>query len=402
MPWSNTNALKERIKFALEWEARWDAGEGRVNVSELSREFGISRQAAARWIARFEAAGRDVHALEEGSHRPRHCPHEVPEAMQDAIVVTRKKHPTWGPRKLRAYLIACNPGLSFPAESTIAAILHRNGLTSLRRRRRRRLVVPATKPFASATGPNAVWCVDFKGWFRLGNGKRCYPLTLIDAYSRYLLRCEALLDPDTKHVQPIFDSAFEEFGTPTSIRSDNGPPFASTGPGGLTKLSVWWRRLGIQHDRIEPGKPQQNGRQERFHRTLAELVGTPERDITRQQRAFDRIRREYNDERPHEALALKPPVSAYAPSEDRYPRKLLWLGDDDADRQQCIDRTGHIRWSRRRVFISTALAYEPLTFEQEGPNLDSPRWLVRWGGIVLGHLDDDHLDRGLIPLKRRR
>lgn len=402
MPWSLTNPTKERVKFALEWEKRWNAGEGRMNLSELCREFGISRQAGYRWLQRYRKAGHDVHALDERSHRPLTCPHQIPEEIADLIVEMRKWRPTWGPRKLRGYLVDRNPGASFPSVSAIAAILHRNGLTSLRRRKRRRLVVPATRPFASATGPNSVWCIDFKGWFRTADGRRCYPLTLIDAYSRYLLRCEALVDPDTKHVQPILDSAFQEFGTPESIRSDNGPPFVSTGAGGLTALSVWWRQLGIRHDRITPGKPQQNGRLERFHRTLAELIGTPERDARAQQRAFDRIRHQYNHERPHEVLGQKPPVSAYAPSPRRYPRKLERFEDVDAQEALVVDRDGFVRWKRRRVFISTALAYEHVTLDFDNDPADE-RWIVRWAGIVLGWIDDSRLGRGLIlPARRRR
>jgi transposase InsO family protein len=402
MPWSRTNPLKERVKFALEWERRWNAGEGRMNLSELAREFGISRQAAYRWIARYRDAGHDVAALAERSHRPHHCPHQIAPEMEDVIVAARKYRPTWGPRKLRAYLVDRNPGISFPSESAIAAILERNGLTSLRRRKRRRLVVPATRPFAAATGPNAVWCVDFKGWFRTGDGRRCYPLTVLDAYSRYLLRCEAMLDPDTRHVQPIFDSAFQEFGTPESIRSDNGPPFASTGAGGLTALSVWWQKLGIHHERITPGKPQQNGRQERFHRTLAELVDPPEADARAQQRAFDRIRHEYNHQRPHEALGLKPPVSAYAPSPRRYPRKLDELDDAyDAHTVLRVDRDGYVRWQRRRIFVSTALAHEDLTLDPDD-DPDDQRWVVRWGSLVLGWIDDRRLDRGLALAARHR
>ena len=401
MPWSRTDPTKERVKFALEWERRWDAGEGRVNVSELWREFGVSRQAAYRWLRRYRDAGHDVSALVERSHRPHHCPHEIPPEVQDVIVAARKYRPTWGPRKLRAHLVDGNPGVSVPSESAIAAILHRNGLTSLRRRKRRRLVVPATRPFAAATGPNAVWCVDFKGWFRTGDGRRCYPLTLIDAYSRYLLRCEALVEPDGAHVQPIFDSAFQEFGTPDAIRSDNGPPFASTGAGGLTTLSVWWQKLGVRHDRITPGKPQQNGRLERFHRTLAELVGTPAADARAQQRAFDRIRHDYNHQRPHEALRLKPPVTAYAPSSRRYPRKLDRFEDVAAD-QLRVDRDGYVRWQRRRVFLSSALAHELVTVEPDDA-LDDERWVVRWASIVLGWIDHRRLDRGLIlPARRRR
>lgn len=405
MPWSRTSPAKERIKFVLEWEERWDAGKGRVNLSELCREFGISRETAYVWLRRYREAGHDVRAVVERSHRPHHIPKQVPQEIQDVIVAARKYRPTWGPRKLRAHLIARNPGTSFPSESAFAAILQRNGLTNLRGRRRRRLVVPATRPFAAATGPNAVWCVDFKGWFRTQDGRRCYPLTLLDAYSRYLLRCEALLDPDTKNVRPIFDSAFQEFGTPEAIRSDNGPPFASTGPGGLTELSVWWQRLEIRHDRIAPGKPQQNGRQERFHRTLAELVQQPEGDVRAQQRAFDRFRYEYNQERPHEALGLKPPLSAYAPSPRRYPRPLERFEDDSYARLR-VDRYGYVRWEHTRVFISTALAYEDVFVD---PDHDSGghRWEVRWGHswghLLLGWIDERRLDRGLIlPSRRRR
>jgi putative transposase len=402
MPWSRTNPSKERVKFALEWEKRWDAGEGRTNLAELCREFGISRETGYVWLRRYRAAGHKVEALEERSHRPHTMPHQIPQDVVDFIVAARKYRPRWGPRKLRAYLVDRNPGFMFPSESTFAAILHRNGLTTLRRRKRRRLVVPSTRPFAAATAPNAVWCVDFKGWFRTVDGRRCYPLTLIDAYSRYLLRCEALLDPDTLNVQPIFDSAFQEFGTPVAIRSDNGPPFASTGAGGLTTLSVWWQRLGIRHDRIDPGKPQQNGRQERFHRTLAELVEEPEPEQRSQQRAFDRFRCEYNDVRPHEALGQKPPRSAYAPSPHRYPRKLVQLEYPHAHRVERVDKQGYVRWANRRVLITAALAHEYVSIDQDAGQDDDTRWTVRWGELTLGWLDERRLDRGLIEPPRRR
>lgn len=404
MPWSLTNATKERVKFALEWEKRWDAGEGRMNFTELCREFGVSRETGYVWLRRFRAAGHKVEALAERSHRPLTSPHQVPQYVVDVIVAARKLRPTWGPRKLRAYLVDCNPGFEFPCESTFAGILHRNGLTHLRGRKRRRLVVPSTRPFADATAPNTVWCVDFKGWFRTEDGRRCYPLTLIDAYSRYLLRCEALIDPDTKHVKPIFDSAFQEFGTPVAIRSDNGPPFASTGAaGGLTSLSVWWQRLGIRHDRITPGKPQQNGRLERFHRTLAEVVEEPAAEAGAQQRAFDRFRHEYNHLRPHEALRQKPPLHAYAPTGQRYPRKLRELDYPYADAVERVDKHGYIRWCDQRVFVSAALAYEPVSLDQGRTDDDEHLWTVRWGDLVLGTLDDRRLDRGLnAPSRRRR
>lgn len=392
------------MKFALEWEKRWDSGEGRMNMAELCREFGISRETGYVWLRRFRAAGHKVEALEERSHRPHTFPNQIPEEMVDLIVAARKYRPRWGPRKLRAHLVDVNPGVAFPSESTFAAVLKRHGLTNLRSRKRRRLVVPSTRPFAHATGPNAVWCVDFKGWFRTDDGRRCYPLTLVDAYSRYLLRCEALLDPDTVNVRPIFDSAFQEFGTPASIRSDNGPPFASTGAGALTTLSVWWQRLGIRHERIDPGKPQQNGRQERFHRTLAELVADePEPDVRAQQRAFDRFRHDYNHVRPHEALGLKPPVRAYAPTGRGYPRKLDEFEHPYADVVERVDKHGYIRWEGHRVLVTAALAYEYVGVTQARLEEEEHRWNVQWGELDLGWFDARKPERGLnAPSRRRR
>jgi len=393
-----TDATKERIKFVLEWEKRWDEGEGRMNLSELCREFGISRETAYVWLRRYRDAGHDIRVLHERSHRPHHCPHQVPVEVADAIIAARKARPNWGPRKLRAILADQHPDVAWPSDSAIAAILHRNGLSSLRRRRRRRLVVPATRPFAAATSPNAVWCIDFKGWWRTRDGRRCYPLTLIDAYSRFLLRCEALVDPDTRNVQRVLDSAFQEFGTPEAIRSDNGPPFASTGAAGLTTLSVWWHKLGIRHDRIRPGKPQENGRLERFHRNMSELADDPADDARAQQRVFDHYRYDFDYVRPHDALRLKPPVTAYEPSPRRYPRPFERFDDDlDAYMTLLVDRHGFVRWRRRRILVSAALAHETVSIDP-----DEARWVVRWRSILLGWLDDGRVDRGLILPARRR
>lgn len=257
---------KERTKFVLEWEKRWNAGEGQMNFSELCREFGISRQQGYVWLQRFREANHELRGVAARSHRPHTMPTKVEDAMEEFVVALRRSHPTWGPKKLRAWILHHHPQLEgVPAPSTIGEILRRRGITTSVRRRRRASRAN-TQPFASITGPNATWCVDFKGHFRTGDGVRCYPLTIIDAYSRFLVRCENVLEPDGRQVQRIFDEAFQEFGLPAAIRSDNGPPFASVGAGGLTPLSVWWLRLGIQVERITPGKPQQNGRQERPRR----------------------------------------------------------------------------------------------------------------------------------------
>jgi putative transposase len=219
-------------------------------------------------------------------------------------------------------------------------------------------------PFSGCDAANSVWCIDFKGWFVTGDGIRCYPLTLIDAFSRYLLRCEALCDPDGAHVKRILDSAFLEFGLPLALRSDGGPPFASTGPARLTELSVWILQLGIRIEIIAPGKPQQNGRLERFHRTLkAETATPPSADVRAQQRVFDVWRREYNHERPHEALQLRRPASVYQVSPRRYPRPLVEMPYDPFSHVVPVDKNGFIKWQRRNVFISSALKHECVGIE---------------------------------------
>jgi len=223
-----------------------------------------------------------------------------------------------------------------------------------------------------------------QGSLATGDGVRCYPLTLIDAHSRFLLRCEGVLDPDGREVMRIFDSAFQEFGLPAAIRSDNGPPFASVGAGGLTKLSVWWIRLGIHVERITPGKPQENGRQERFHRTLkAETARPPRADLRCQQRAFDAFRREYNNERPHEALGQKTPSTAFAHSPRRYPRPLMRFDTPPWNRPARIDKQGRMSWASKQVFISTALAHEvvELRYEDDG-------WDVVFGALSIGVLTE--------------
>jgi len=388
MPWKETDVMKERVKFVLEWEKRWNDGEGRLNFSELCREFGISRQVGYEWVRRFRDARFDVQAVKERSRRPRSSPTKVSDDVEEWLVAARKARPTWGPKKLRAWLAERYPKLAeLPAQSTIGEVLRRRGLTVSRRRKRLRATQATTQPFAEITGPNATWCVDFKGHFRTQDGRVCYPLTIIDAHSRFLIRCEGVEEPNGRAVQRIFDSAFTEFGLPAAIRSDNGPPFASVGAGGLTELSVWWLRLGIRVERIEPGKPQQNGRQERFHRTLkAETITPPRADIRAQQRVFDFFRRRYNEERPHEALGQKPPATCFALSARRYPCPLVRLASDAPwDHVMRVDKDGFIRWHEHRLFISRALAHEDITITYDEPG---EAWLVTFGPLCVGALDE--------------
>jgi transposase InsO family protein len=376
--------MKERVKFVLEWERRWKKGEGLLNFAELCREFGISRQVGYGWVARYREAQHDVRAVQERSRRPLTSPSKVSEELEDFLVAARKAHPTWGPKKLRAWLLHHHPQLQLPAQSTIGEVLRRRGLTQPRRRRVR-ATKATTQPFAEICGPNATWCVDFKGHFKTGDARVCYPLTIIDAYSRFLIRCEGVQDPDGREVQRIFDSAFTEYGLPAAIRSDNGPPFASIGAGGLTKLSVWWLRLGIRVERIEPGKPQQNGRQERFHRTLkAETANPPAHGLRSQQRVFDVFRREYNEQRPHEALGHKTPSTTFALSPRRYPRPLMRFSSGVPwETTLRVDKNGRILWGNSRLFISSALAHEDIEIRYES---GLEQWHVVFGPLSIGWL----------------
>jgi transposase InsO family protein len=398
MPWSETNVSKERVRFVLEWERRWNEGEGVVNMSELCREFGISRECGHKHVRRYVEANRDLRAVEERSRRPRTSPTAMAVQMQDLVVAARKAHPKWGPVKLRGWLMGRYPGVAFPSASAIAAVLKRRGLVHPAKRRRRAAPVQGVAaPFPECVAPNSVWCVDFKGWFLTTDGRRCYPLTISDAYSRYVLRCECMLDPDGKGVFAVFDSAFSEFGLPDGIRSDGGPPFASTGAACLTRLSVWWLQLGLRVERIAPGKPQQNGRHERMHRTL-KLETEPQADLRAQQRAFDLWRREFNDERPHAALGGRPPARIYHPASRHYPRPLVHPEPATWSHSAQLDRDGFIRLNRRKVFVTSALRHLHVELEL----IAEAVWEVRWGKILLGRIEWTSLDRGMIPTRRKR
>jgi putative transposase len=287
MPWSETCAMDERMRFIVA------ASEDEAVMSQICAEFGISRQTGYQWLARYRREGAE--GLKERNRAPIHHGRARDEALVEAALALRERHPTWGPKKLRRKLCERFSEEAAPARSTIGDWLRKEGLTQARRPRRR--CPPFSSPFQSVVAPNDVWCADFKGWFRTGDGERCDPLTIGDGMSRFLLRCEAVDEPDGAHVRPAFDAAFCEFGLPLSIRSDNGPPFASVGAGGLSQLAVWWIKLGVKPERIEPGKPQQNGRLERLHRTLkAETANPPAATLAEQQRRFDDFRAIYNDQ----------------------------------------------------------------------------------------------------------
>jgi transposase InsO family protein len=270
----------------------------------------------------------------------------------------------WGPRKLKRILERDEPGRSWPAASTIGALLRREGLVVPRKKRRR--TTPYSEPLAHADGPNRVWCADFKGWFRTADGERIDPLTISDAHSRYLLRCQAVEKTDTDRVQAIFEAAFREFGMPTAIRTDNGAPFASRALAGLSRLAVWWIKLGIVPERIEAGHPEQNGRHERMHRTMKqEVADPPAANRRKQQRASDRFRQEYNEVRPHEALGMRTPAEVYEPSVRKFPEQVPEPEYPGYMLMRSVRRKGHFRWKKDDVFLSEVLWGERIGLLQE-------------------------------------
>ena len=327
---------------------------GEWTMTELAARYQISRKTAYKWVARY-AADRETGLLERSRAPTVHGRAHAP-ALRDLVLALRRQHPHWGPKKLRAVLAARHPATAWPAASTMGAWVRDADLSAPRRRTR--YVVPLTQPLAAATGPNAVWTADFKGWFRTGDGTRCDPLTVIDAWSRFVLCCR-ITAPTQRGVRPWLERLFREYGVPRVLRTDNGTPFASTGAGRLTQLAVWWLKIGIQLDRIDPGHPEQNGRHERFHLTLQqEATTTPAPTPGAQQRRFDRLRREFNDVRPHEALGQRPPAQVYVPSTRPYPARLEDPWYDATHQVRRVNPNGQIKWQGGVVFVSEALRRE--------------------------------------------
>jgi transposase InsO family protein len=349
MPWREIEPMDEKIGLMAA------VMEHNHSISELCASFGISRKTAYKWLRRYDDDPR--YGLLERSRAPHRVPWAIGEAQAQAILGLRYAHPSWGPRKLRAKLAQREPEQRWPAPSTIGELLRRQGL--IHPRRRRRHAIPTPGPLLIPGAANDLWCIDFKGWFRTGDGTRCDPLTISDGYSRYLLCVQALAHPDYASCRAPLERVFREYGLPRAIRSDNGTPFASLGAGGLSKLGVWWVKLGITPQRIEPGKPEQNGRHERMHRTLkAECASPPAADRAQQQARFDRFRAEFNHERPHEALGQTAPAQHYTPAPRGYPARL----EDPVYPADCqrrrVRHNGEIKWAGATVFTSLPLVGE--------------------------------------------
>jgi putative transposase len=379
MGWTETCAVDERMRFVMTAERHEES------FAAICRQFGVSRRVGYKWVERYREAG--VGGLLDHSRAPLHHPQAIAESVIEQCLAVRRAHPTWGPLKVRAFLERRAPATDWPAASTIGALFDREGLTVKRKLRRRS--PPSSQPFADCGAANDVWCVDFKGWFLTGDGAHCEPLTLTDAHSRYLLRCQALTRTNTEHVWPVLDAAFREFGLPHRLRSDNGPPFASCGAGGLSKLSVKVIKAGVTLERIAPGKPQQNGRHERMHLTLLQdTANPPARSLREQLKRLRDFQRLFNEERPHQALGNATPAERYAPSPRRFDGVLREPDYGDHDEVRRVRHNGEIRWQGHTVYISEALTGEPVALIE-----DDHGWTVRYGPIVLGTIahNDDRL-----------
>jgi putative transposase len=371
MGWMETCAMDQRMRFVVTVE------KGVENFAQICRRFGVSRKTGYKWLARYRAEGPV--GLGDRSRAPYEHPQAVSAAIAERCVAVRRAHPSWGPAKVHAWLCRKEPDMIWPATSTIGELFDREGLTVKRRLRRRS--PPSSMPFAACGDANDLWCIDFKGWFLTGDKTRCEPLTLSDAHSRYLLRCEAVANTDDDHVWPILAAAFREFGLPKALRSDNGPPFASRGAGGLSKLSVKVIKAGVIPQRIPPGRPQQNGRHERMHLTLLQDTANPPAHSLRQQVArFRSFQRLYNEERPHEALNNETPIEHFRPSPRRWDGVLREPDYDDDAEVRRVRRNGEIRWQGKLIYITTALIGEPVGLSEDADGA----WSAYFGPVALG------------------
>lgn len=372
-----------------------DYNEGE-SISALAEMYSVARKTIYKWLDRHDGEGAG--GLADRSRAPQHCPGRVSDEVIAHIVAARQRW-NWGPRKLRVKLAAAHPHMVWPAESTIGEVLKRAGLTHRRKLRVR--TPPYAQPFASVEAANQTWCADFKGWFRTTDGTRCDPLTITDAHSRYLLRCHITPKTDGVHVAAIFDAAFREYGLPVVIHTDNGVPFASRAPGGLSRVSMRWVKLGITPERSRPASPQDNGRHERMHSTLKQAtLSPPKRTASRQQDAFDRFQQEYNHERPHEALEDATPASVYHASCRQMPRRVPELEYPAEVAVRRISQQGSLKMQGERTFVSEIFAYEWVGLRA----LDERYFEVLYGPLTIGFLDTYRLTfhRALTAAMRRR
>ena len=373
MPWQESCAMDQRVLFIADQQT------GLWTMTELCERYEISRKTGYKWLERFRTEG--ACGLKNRSHAALVHGRATPQHIVDAIVGLRRERPSWGPRKIVAKLEARQDDIDWPSASTAGDILKRAGLVGDRRIRRR--APPRLGELTVPQHANHVWALDHKGWIRLGDGSRVEPFTATDGFSRYLISLAATGSTQSSECRPQLERAFYEYGLPLIIRSDNGSPFVSTGTTGLTALSVWWIKLGIRHERIDPGHPQQNGRHERFHLTLLEAMSPPPSTRAAQARRFAAFMRDYNEERPHESLGQRPPASAYQVSPRQMPKRLPEPDYPSEAAVRQVRVTGEIKWHGDFIHISSALGGERVAVEEA----EDGQWQVRFFDVPIGIID---------------
>lgn len=392
MPWKEYGVMDERMKFV----ARLIEGD---SMTELCREFGISRKTGYKIWDRYQSCG--VEGLTDRSRRPIRYANQLPMQIEQTILNIKREKPSWGARKIKERIARKFPGVKIPAASTIHAVLDRHGLVQAMKTRRYKAQGTL---LSSPLEPNALWCADYKGEFMMGNKEYCYPLTITDFASRYLIACEAQQTTKSKYAFTVFENAFKEYGLPNAIRTDNGNPFASPmSVFNLSKLSVWWLRLGIKIERIKPGHPEQNGRHERMHLTLKKQATKPAgQNLLQQQAKFDEFVEEFNTERPHEALEMKTPSEVYVPSERVY-KGLPPVEYPLHDRTIVITSCGRICMGKTKVHFSQVFAGQQVGVKE----VEDKIWLLSFMNYDLGYFDldgkkfepmEDPFGSGLLPM----
>jgi putative transposase len=378
MPWEITGPVRERTRFIETYLT------GLYTITELAERFGVSRQKLHKWLARHNAEGMD--GLIDRSRAPLHIPHRTSAEVTATILEFRRRFRYMGPRKILARLSELHPDIDWPAASTIGDLLRRADFVQPRERRS-----PPAHPLRARsvpTEPNDLFTVDYKGQFLLGNHRYCYPLTMVDHVSRFLLACDAYPSNEGPHTRRAFERIFREYGLPRAILSDNGSPFGSPGLARLSRLSLWCIRLGIRIERIVPGRPDQNGAHERMHRTLkAETARPPEPTMERQQRRFDDFRHVFNHERPHETLGQKRPVTIYRPSPRPYPNSLPPIEYAGHLETRRIGHNGMMRWKNDQIFTSKTLRGEWVGLEE----IDDGIWSLYYGPVLLARFDEPEM-----------
>jgi transposase InsO family protein len=370
--------MDQKIEFIADYKRY------RLSFTELCESYGVSRKTGYKWVERYLEEGPA--ALEDRSRASDRHPNQTPEKVVQALLEAHRQHEGWGAKKLLWAVEQRHPKWELCHPSTVYDILRRHG-EFVSKRRRRRPGHPG-KPTTSIAAPNAVWSADFKGQFRMGNGQYCYPLTLTDNFSRYLLCCHGQLSTNLDETMEAMKRVFLEYGLPDRIRTDNGVPFASEALGRLSRLSAWWIRLGVTPELIEPGKPQQNGRHERMHKTLkAATTRPPGSGLRSQQRKFDEFQQEYNHERPHESLGMKPPATAYQKARRQMPTKLPDLEYPAHYERRYVSGNGGIRWNGDWVNVSSVCIGHDVGLEE----IDDGLWNVYFGNFRLGRFHERHM-----------